>query len=245
MGFRLLLLPGMDGTGGLFQAFAVAFPKTLDLVIVHYPTEELRSYTELMKLLQEAAEDCEHLVVLAESFSTPLAITYAAMRPAKLRGLVICAGFASSPVLGWRRLVGILLAPVLFRLALPKFAVERFLVGSGATGSLIDSVRSAVSSVRASVLLGRLRDIFACDVRTELGQVEVPMLYVRAMQDRLIPVQCVEEILRIRPETTVVEIAGPHLILQREPGSAAAIVAGFIAEIQVHWQRSLESRHQS
>jgi pimeloyl-ACP methyl ester carboxylesterase len=242
MELRLLLLPGMDGTGELFRALVAEFPKTWDQVIVRYPTGERQSYTELMMLLQAAAESSEHLVVVAESFSTPLAIAYAAMRPQQLRGLVLCAGFASSPAWGWRRLMGMLLAPAFFRLALPKFGVERFLVGSAATDSLIESVRSAISSVRANVLLGRLKDVFACDVRTELGQVKVPMLYIRAMQDRLIPVRCVEEILRIRPETTVVEIAGPHLILQREPQSTAAIVARFIAETQAHRQSSLESR---
>jgi hypothetical protein len=42
---------------------------------------------------------------------------------------------------------------------------------------------------------------------------------------------CLDEIQRIKPETAIAKIAGPHLILQREPQQAAEVVAGFARQL--------------
>jgi hypothetical protein len=55
-------------------------------------------------------EDSEPFVLLAESFSTPVAIRVAAENPTNLKGLILCAGFATSPVSGLPRMLGWLLA---------------------------------------------------------------------------------------------------------------------------------------
>jgi pimeloyl-[acyl-carrier protein] methyl ester esterase len=100
---KLVLLPGMDGTGNLFADFVEALPDTFEVEVVHYPNNVCLSYTELMTFVQSAAPPSEPFVLVAESFSTPLAIQYAATNPPDLRGLVICAGFVTTPLQGWRR----------------------------------------------------------------------------------------------------------------------------------------------
>ena len=142
-------------------------------------------------------------------------------------GLVLCAGFATSPVRGWRQLLGKLLAPLLFRIPLPNLAAKLWLVGPDASPSLLAAVRSAVSSVQSKVLAARLRAVLGCDVRAELGQVVVPVLYIQASQDRLVRASCLEELRRIKPQIAVAVLDGPHLLLQREPRRAAEVVAGF------------------
>jgi pimeloyl-ACP methyl ester carboxylesterase len=166
-------------------------------------------------------------MLLAESFSTPLAIKYAASNPEHLEGLVLCAGFATSPVRGWRQLLGRLLAPLVFRVPLPNLAAMLWLVGPDAPPSLLAAVRSAVSSVQSKVLAARLRAVLGCDVRAELGQVAVPILYIQAKQDRLVRASCLEELRRIKPQMAVTVLEGPHLLLQREPRRAAEVVAAF------------------
>jgi pimeloyl-ACP methyl ester carboxylesterase len=67
-------------------------------------------------------------------------------------------------------------------------------------------------------------------VRADLSKVVVPMLYIRATRDRLVPRNCLEEIQAVMPRTKVVELDGPHLILQREPKQSAEVVMRFIEE---------------
>jgi pimeloyl-ACP methyl ester carboxylesterase len=228
---RAVLLPGMDGTGSLFEEFIQALPEEFETAVVCYPTGAFLSYPELMSQVLAACESSEPSVLLAESFSTPLAIQYAATRPENLRGLILCAGFATSPIRGWKRWIGSLLAPVLFQLPLPSFMAERFLVGPAAPTSLLSSVQKAVASVRPKVLSLRLAAILGCDAREALGQVAVPILCLQASQDRLIPSACLEEIRRIQPQVAVATIEGPHLLLQREPQQAAEIVASFVRQL--------------
>lgn len=225
---KLVLLPGMDGTGELFRYFVDALPGEFDTVTVRYPNNQHLSYSELLSFVRVACPVSEPLVLVAESFSTPLAIQYAATNPANLEGLVLCAGFATSPMRGWRRFVGVLLAPIMFRVALPKLAVKLWLVGSDAPPSLLAAVRVAISSVQPKVMAARARAVLACDARTELSQIAVPILYLQAKQDRLVGGTSLEEIRRIKPQMSVASLEGPHLLLQREPLRAAEVVVEFV-----------------
>ena len=225
---KLVLLPGMDGTGELFSEFIAALPEPFEAVAVSYPTERYLPYSELENFVRAACPLSEPYMLVAESFSTPLAIQYAATNPANLEGLVLCAGFATSPVKGWRRFLGSLLAPLVFCIPLPNLAAKLWLVGADAPTSLLTAVRHAISSVQPGVLAGRLRAVLASDVRGAVGRIGVPILYIRAEQDRLVSGLCVEELRQIRPEMSVAVLAGPHLLLQRWPQRAAEAVVRFI-----------------
>ncbi len=225
---KLVLLPGLDGTGELFSEFVAALAGEFEIATLRYPAEQCLSYAELEDFVQVACPISGPFVLLAESFSTPLAIKYAASNPGNLEGLVLCAGFATSPVRGWRRFLGSLLAPLMFHVPLPNLAAKLWLVGPDASPSLLAAVRSAVSSVQSRVLAARLRAVLGCDVRAELGRVAVPILYIQAQQDRLVSPSCLEELRRIKPQMAVVALAGPHLLLQREPRRAAETVARFV-----------------
>jgi len=227
---RLVLLPGMDGTGELFANLVAALPKAFETQTVRYPAD-CSSYLELADIVRAAAPITVPFVLIAESFSTPLAIEYAATNPENLKGLILCAGFAASPVWGLKRTVISLLAPVLVRMRLPKFAAQHLLVGPNASTTLLKAVRSAVSLVSPRVLSARVRAVLRCDVRAELGRLAVPIVYVRAKSDRLVSASCSEEIQRIQPRSDVVSIDGPHLILQREPERTAEIIVRFVQQL--------------
>jgi len=228
---KLVLLPGMHGTDELFSEFVAALAGEFEIATVRYPTDLCLSYSELEGFVRAACPISGPFVLLAESYSTPLAIKYAAPTPRNLKGLILCAGFASSPVRGWRRFLAKLLAPIMFHMSLPNLAAKLWLVGPKASPALLCSLRSAVSSVKPKVLAARLREVLACEVRPEIGQVAVPVLYLHAKQDRLVSAACLAELRRIKPQMTVAALEGPHLLLQREPYKAAETVAVFVRSL--------------
>jgi len=230
----LVLLPGLDGCGRLFADCVAALPKTFDIITVSYPNDECLSYADLEKFVQTACPISSPFILLAESFSTPLAIKYAASNPLNLDGLVLCAGFASCPVRGWRYFLGMLFASLMFCIPLPDLAARLWLVGPEASPSLLESVRTASSTVKSKVLAARLRATLSCDVRKELAKVTVPMMYIQGKHDRLINVKCVVEIQHVKPEMVVATLDGPHLILQREPEKSAEAIARFVSTIRRH-----------
>jgi len=225
---RLVLLPGMHGTRELFSEFLRMMPEPTQIDAPCYPTDASPSYNQLQATVEFFAPSSEDFVLLAESFSTPLAIQYAATNPPKLKGLILCAGFATSPVHGWKISFLSLIAPIAFRLPLPKIAVSRFLVGADAPESLHTAVRAAIRSVEPRVLTTRLRQVLTVDARAELEKVSVPVLYIQAQQDRLVGASSLEEIQGIKPQTEVAKIEGPHLVIQREPQRCADVVTRFL-----------------
>jgi pimeloyl-ACP methyl ester carboxylesterase len=228
---KIVLLPGMDGTGELFADFIRALPDSYETKTVSYPTGVCLSNAELMPFVQSSVPMSEPFVLVAESFSTPLAIQFAATNPQNLRGLVLCAGFAKCPVQGWRRFFGSFLLPFIFRMRLPDFAAKFLLLGPKASPALLKAVRAAISSVKPDVLSARFRAVLNCDVRNELSRVGVPILYLQAKNDQLIAASCLEEIRQIKPQISVEEIFGPHLLFQREPGQTVDVFTRFVSQL--------------
>ncbi len=228
---KLILLPGMDGTGRLFADLLESLPTTFSAEIIRYPVDHCLSYAELTDILQDTVRSAGPFVLIAESFSTPLAIRFAATKPENLKGVILCAGFVSSPVRGLLRQVCFWAMPFIFRFGLPQFAAKYFLVGTDAPQSLLAAVMITISSVQPRVLSARLQEVLTCDVRTELIQVTAPILYLQAMQDFLVHADCLDDIKEIKPEVKVASIAGPHLLFQRQPQQTAAVVTSFVREI--------------
>jgi pimeloyl-[acyl-carrier protein] methyl ester esterase len=229
---RLVLLPGMHGTGELFSDFMQAIPEPKHIEAPHYPTGASPSYDRLQALVESVAPTSVDFVLLAESYSTPLAIQYAATNPPNLRGLILCAGFATSPLRGWRRSLAKLTAPLAFGLPLPRIAVSHFLVGPNAPETLRAAVRAAIRSVKPKVLAARLRQVLAVDARPALANVSVPILFIQPKQDCLVGPICLDEIRGIKPQIEVARIEGPHLILQRNPQQCADLVTIFLDSLQ-------------
>jgi|SRR5579884_2385635 len=228
---KLVLLPGMDGSGQLFQDLIRALPARLETITVRYPGDTYLGHSDLVELVRHHAQAAGPFLLVAESFSTPLAIQYAATNPPNLKGVVLCAGFASSPVRGSRRLAVRWFAPILFRISAPDFAVRRWLVGADAPQTLVRAVKASIATARSQVLVQRARELLTCDVRDELRRVSVPILYLQPSTDRLVSAACGEEMQAIRPDIRAVAIDGPHLLFQREPAKSARAITAFADQV--------------
>jgi pimeloyl-[acyl-carrier protein] methyl ester esterase len=223
-------LPGLDGTGTLFDGFLAEVAPGWERIVVRYPPH-LSSYADLAPIVQASIPEWPRVVLIAESFSTPIAIRIAASATWNLRGLVLCAGFASSPLRGLRRYIASVFAPMLFKLELSELAVKLLLAGRDAPEPLIAAVRKAVATVPPDTLAKRLREVLSCDVHAEIPNIYMPVLCLTAKRDRLVGPACSREILQGSREGHLFEIDGPHLILQREPRRCAEAIAEFIHDL--------------
>ena len=102
-----------------------------------------------------------------------------------------------------------------------------FLLGRWATPQLKTALRAALYSVSPKVLRTRAAEPLRVDVTGCLKQISVPVLYLRATQDRLIFPGSGNKILSAIPHSKHINIAGPHLLLQAAPVACAQAVADF------------------
>ncbi|MBX3425587.1 MAG: hypothetical protein KF688_07910 [Pirellulales bacterium] len=221
---RLLLLPGMDGTGRLFEPLCAALPPSVSAEALAYPPDEALGYEELLPLALAAA-DGGPFVVLGESFSGPLALMLAARRPPGLRGVVLCASFVRSPFpvpVRWRGAA----RPWMFRAA-PLRLLSWALLGRHGFGRLGRLLRSAAGSASPVALAARARAIAGVDVTAELRACPAPILYLRAAGDLVVRARCWELIRSVRPDVEIAVLPGPHLVLQASAREAADALARF------------------
>jgi len=226
----LVCLPGLDGSGTLFDDFLAEVALGWERIVVRYPPD-LSSYYDLVPLVQASMPEWPRVILIAESFSTPIAIRIAAQASGHLQGLVLCAGFASSPLHGLTRFLVSAIAPMLFKPEPSEMAVKLFLAGWDAPKHMTTAVREAVRTVPPAVLAGRLKQVLSCDVRAQLSNIYRPILCIRAKRDRLVRPACTQEILRVSRDARLVEIDGPHLILQRQTRLCEQAIADFIHDI--------------
>ena len=167
-------------------------------------------------------------VLVAESFGGPLAVLLAARRPAGLVGLVLCATFVASPRPWVGRVVRPLVRPWPFRLY-PVYKRWRP-HGRPAAGSWVAAAEVA-RRVDPAVLADRVRSVFAVDVRAELAACPVPIIYLRAASDRLVPGRNARLIQSLRPDATVIVIRSSHQALQCQPAECAAAIVRFARSV--------------
>lgn len=226
----IVLLPGMDGTGSLFAPFISALGSDFNFVTVCYPTTAGLGYKELEEIARRSLPSEAYFIILGESFSGPIAVALASTNPKGLVGLVLCSTFIQNPrprLKGLRVLTDLL--PV--KLA-PVFIYNFFLLGRAATPSLESAIRAALSQVSGTAFRARLRAVLNVDVSAQMKMVRVPVLYLRALHDRLVPLSASSCVARIRPGTQVITVDAPHFLLQVAPREAASIVKTFANQVR-------------
>lgn len=91
---RLVILPGMDGTGFGLDPFISALGAEMSTDIVRYPVDKPLGYSELVDFVRPRLPVDEPYILLGESFSGPIALKLAAEQPQALVGVVLAASFA-------------------------------------------------------------------------------------------------------------------------------------------------------
>ena len=235
---QIYLLPGMDGTGSLLGHFCAAILDReqadglhYDATILSIPTDLPNTYDRLVehfgnKLFRDFAS--EKYVLVAESFSGPLAVRLAASHPDRIASLVLVSTFLRCPIPSFARL-----APwsLLFRMPLPEFVIRRFLTGANASLRLSRLLRESVSSVHPTTMAQRLRAVIATDVRKEFSQITIPLLFVEAEYDRIVTWQVRRQAEQLNAHAQFATIAGPHLLLQTQPLETWHLIREFLAAV--------------
>lgn len=220
---RAIILPGMDGTGDLLAEFAAALAPELETTVVPYPKDVVLDYAALTAWVADALPREGSFLLIAESFSGPIAIELAARKPEGLIGLVLIASYARAPrsrALRW--LAG--LQGVLPARKLPLWPVMSMLMGRWSSPEWRARVRDAVRSVDADVMRARLQAAASTDVTAKIAAIDCPLMYLKASEDRLVKADSWRAIRDLSGNAVCIEIEGPHFLLQAKPQECAAAI---------------------
>ena len=245
---HLILLPGLDGTGDLFapllkriaaMKIAAGEPEFIAHAL-QYPTHEQLGFRALNEMVEyylatQLPADAVY-VLLGESFSGPIAVAVAhaaqtaldnkAPDERRCLGLILCCTFVRNPFS--------VFAPLgpLWSLA-PLELVPMSWVNRLAQGKLdfwSDQGELAMAQLAPDVLRYRLKIISKVDVSRELSELRLPILYLQASKDLIVPASAARLVQELAPQTDLVRIEGSHFLLQSKPAAALAHMQQFIAQ---------------
>lgn len=219
---KIALLPGLDGTARLFEPFLSRCPSDVSPIPIAYPPREPLGYARLLERVgSEIPADCR--VIVAESFSGPLAIRLVCGSGGRFTDLVLVATFARSPApwllnrLPWWR----------FPPRSPSLASIRWRL-TGGDRDVARAVRDANAEVAKEVIVHRLREIARVDERESLRHCPARVLCLAPTRDRLVGHRRFSEIARLAPRSTLVSVEGPHLLIQCRPEACWAAIRDFL-----------------
>lgn len=77
------------------------------------------------------------------------------------------------------------------------------------------------------------------DYSNKLKEVEVPVLYLRATEDRIVPKSASHYVHDLAPAMEIIDLKAPHLLLQAIPSEAGKIINNFTTAAVTTFNSSL------
>jgi len=226
---NLVLMPGLDGTGLSFEPILQLLPADAKITIVRYPTDKLLPFAETVECAATQIPAGNPPIVIAESFSGPIAIQMIGSGRVKAKALILCATFAKSPrPIVWR-LMRFLRLHLLIRPDMPKHFFKIVIGDDKLVVDLLPLWKKVHADVPARVMDHRLKIINQVDVTKWLKKLDVPCCYLQATDDRVIPSSCLADFENCIPNLEIKRIKAPHFILQAQPQACLDAIEEFMS----------------
>jgi pimeloyl-[acyl-carrier protein] methyl ester esterase len=239
---ELVFLPGLDGTGLSYGPLGEVMPENARVTVVHYPADQKLSFGELVQCTYEQLPRNKPLILIAESFSGPIAISLASSFPSHIKGIVFCATFmkfARPFLLATAKYLPLL---SLLRRPAPDFLLYFVCGGRPFSDKLLPLFRQIEKLVKPEVMAHRIRMLNDIDVTADARTLRLPCCYIQGARDKLIPARCVVPFEKYLSGLIVKSVDGPHGILQAQPEKCAEIIMEFVKGISKSRNAKLESR---
>jgi pimeloyl-ACP methyl ester carboxylesterase len=222
----MILMPGFDGTGELFSPLLAALSPHHRPAIVRYRDE--RTFNDYVDTVSAALPD-QGAMLIAESFSGPIALGLMARHPGKIQCAVLCATFVESPFHTLTKLARFV-PPALFGLSLGHRAMlSQFCLDDRRDPALMNQALAAIRSMPVAAVAARLSVLADLQVRSLCRNVRTPILILRATNDRLVSPSRYKQLIDELPGAIVKAVEGPHLLLQSRPRECARLIDEFVS----------------
>lgn len=224
---KLVLLPGLDGTGKLFVPLIEALPSSINVQIITYPLDKEQPYDELIEYVKQNLPT-EDFVLLAESFSGPIAYQIALTKPKQLKSLILVATFLENPR---PILLKFIRNSRLFAFPIPTIISKVFFLGFSVKTKTIELFNEAIKTVSPRVIAYRLKEITQLKIGNE--KIKLKTTYIQASNDKLVPSKSLKDWQKVCNDIDVLKIKGEHFILQANPIRCAEVVSEAVRLITI------------
>ena len=217
----IVVLPGMDGTGKLFEPFVARLSRSRRVEVIAYPVNQPLDYAGLTDFVLRRVPH-EPYLIAGESFGGPLAIEVAA-RDAHVAGLALVSTFARHPLPAWLEPPSRWIKVA----SLPRALIEGLLLGNEPAPAVRERLARILPTITPETMRARTTAVLRVDKRDRLKSLRCPILCITATKDLLLGARGLRDIHGLRPDCTVELIDGPHMLLETRPDAVADVIEGW------------------
>ena len=225
----LVMLPGLDGTGLVFDPLLKHLSAGIEAQVVRYPADRVMSFQEHVNFARKQLPRKKPFVLLAESFSGPIGLQILSDPPDNLKGVLLVATFARHQTPFFLD-AGLYLPQKLILNLFTKSFLGRFFCLGSAPSEAVDIFQNALKSVALSVLSNRLKILAELPPPPAIS-FSGPCLYLQAKNDRMVPKRATAPLQQALPQLQIKQLPGPHITLLAHPETGAQIISSFISEL--------------
>lgn len=218
----LVLMPGLDGTGKLFAPIIPLLKPHFELVIVTYP--DLDSFADYVDCVQNQLPAAPGFSLLAESFSGQVAVALMAQQSGQIGPSVLTTTFVRSPLATLTRMANQVPEQMFSIGALSEFLLGVYEMKDEDPSETQPLPLNVMEQLDGKLLKHRISVLSRIDVSALLPNIEVPILYLRAMRDQIVSENDAQMIQESLPNVDRVDIDAPHLLLQSRPQQCAELI---------------------
>lgn len=217
---KLVLLPGMDGTGILFGPL-LANIQGIEVIVLPLPNEGAQDYKSLAEYILKRLPD-EDFILVAESFSGGIAALLSQLAVPHLKGIIFVASFLSAPKKLLAHFASLLPIRQLAHLPLSGIVYRLLFLGKDAGNKEIELFKTVIEAVPTRALQLRLKVI--AQTKYDGFKSSVPAVYIGAAHDMLVNPQKRLEFVQAYSDITFAQLDGPHFILQAKAKEGATAI---------------------
>ncbi|AFU97585.2 serine aminopeptidase domain-containing protein [Simiduia agarivorans] len=216
---KYVLLPGMDGTGSLFER-ALNKMRHLDVQVLPLPERVFSTYSALAQAIRPELPDTPYILI-AESFSGRVAAEIAGSGSENLKGIIFVNSFLDPPSKALLNLTTLLPLNSAWLWTIAKPLIS-YLCLHGKGGEIYQRLKSVVAGVPVSVLNSRLR--MMADMSPPSVNLALEVKVLIGKQDRLISLAKSERISASYDVSEIQVLDGPHMLLQTSDEACEVLV---------------------
>ncbi len=210
---KLILLPGMDGTGQLFEPMINLLPVSIDTTVI--PLSSLKeddAKSQAYEIAKQFGE--EPIMIFAESYSGLIAYQLCQISTLNIKHVFFAASFLARPSYISKFSY---LAPIsILRFNLiPKFFLSWLFFGSLNRKDLVDLFLKSLRLVSDATLKKRLK--YIANLGEPSNRIHIPCTYLQATKDKLVSKKAVFQFQKVCANLQIKQLNGGHFIAQSNP----------------------------
>jgi pimeloyl-[acyl-carrier protein] methyl ester esterase len=222
---RFLLLPGLDGTGKLLSRFVHKRQPSFSCEVVAYD-DGFAKLDDYINVVNARLSTQTKTVLVAESFSGPIAAHVALRYREQVAGIVFAASFVTPPHPVLLNLVRIMPTPAFS--AMRATLIKQFCVNGVRDKTVIEEASVIVNALESAVIKRRLM-LLGSLAKLRLAPIDIPVLSLRGTRDRLITKTATSSIANTFPKTLSIDVDSPHFLLQTRPEQCWRHIEKFVS----------------